>query len=74
MNATTVAPDDLIPGRTYRFDYISVGGYKVCVMGVYMRMEIDDVAAWFWFNTDCGSVPWDYAALNNMREVSTEEV
>lgn len=67
-----MGPDDLIPGRTYRFEYIAVGSTQ-CVLAEFVKTSLDDDALWFWFLEECGEVPFEYAALNNLREVQVDD-
>jgi hypothetical protein len=64
-----ISPDDLIAGKVYRFEYISATGRKCCILGTFRRTSIEYNVLWYYFEEDIGEIPYEYAALNKLREV-----
>ena len=70
----SLAPDDLQVGRAYRFNYSSAAGRHCAVLGEYLGCTTGLGFWWFWFREDGADVPYEYAALVNLREVYLEDM
>lgn len=70
-----MTPDDLVPGRTYRWDFVSSKGNKCFESGKFVRMYKDVTDGWWWFEFEmtCDgkmyNCPFEYDALNNLRQI-----
>lgn len=71
-----IAPDDLEPGKKYKFSYQTCFGQVWHVEGVFVRMTVELDTLWLWFNEgnvfSPGGIPYDYGAVvgnNDLEEV-----
>lgn len=74
-----MSPEDMTPGRIYRWRYKSADGPMDCGIGRFVRIgEVEYGTLWFWFTLNYETPelaydsPWDYAALNDLLLVEEE--